>query len=105
VSAIFGRMVSLNLINSFAMSRTKPNMNPPNGRSIYYGSGHPIPAFYGIERTSPWLLSLLLGRHSNAVWSSVLRCKRSKLKDGFNLPFLDDTFHFWTAICVICALG
>jgi hypothetical protein len=38
------------LINSFATSRTKPNMNPPNGRSIGYGSGHPIPAFYRIER-------------------------------------------------------
>jgi hypothetical protein len=29
VPAIFGGVVSLSLINSFATNRTKPNMNPP----------------------------------------------------------------------------
>jgi hypothetical protein len=29
VPAIFGGVLSLNLINSFATNRTKPNMNPP----------------------------------------------------------------------------
>jgi hypothetical protein len=50
--------------------RNEPNKiehEPTNGRSIYYGSGHLIPAFHGIERTSSWLLSLrldaLLGQH------------------------------------------
>jgi hypothetical protein len=40
----------------------KTQHEPTNGRSICYGSGHLVPAFYGIERTSSWLLPLRLGR-------------------------------------------
>jgi hypothetical protein len=52
---MFGGIVSLSLIDALATNRTKTN-----DRSIYYGSGHLIPAFHGIERTFSWLLSLRL---------------------------------------------
>src|SRR5262245_29543039 len=60
VPAMFGGVVSLNLINSFATNRAKSNMNPPTAVPLYYGSGHLTPAFHGIEHTFSWPLSLRL---------------------------------------------
>jgi hypothetical protein len=66
-------------------------MNPPNGRSIYYGSGHLIPAFHGIERTFSWLLSFR---------RTLVSCLRSntKLNDCLTCIFWTMTCIFWTAI-------
>src|SRR5262249_19763893 len=81
--------------------RNEPNKNehePTNGRSIYYGSGRPIPASHGIERTFSWLLSFR---------RTLVSCLRSntKLNDCLTCIFWTTTCIFWTAICVICALG
>ena len=51
VPALFGGVVSLDVINALATNRTKANVNPPaGGRTVYYGSGYLIPAFDGIRR-------------------------------------------------------
>jgi hypothetical protein len=49
VPTVFGRIVLLVLlINGFATTRTKSNMNPP---SAVPDEGHLIPVFHGIQRT------------------------------------------------------
>ena len=52
-------LVSLQLIKTFAMCRTKAKGVPTSGRSTNYGSAHLIPIFRGIGRTFsllPWIL-------------------------------------------------
>src|SRR5262249_46676386 len=60
-----------------------------NDRSIYYGSGHLVPASHGIERTFSWLLSTLVS------------CLTSNTKpnDCLTRIFWTTTCIFWTAIC------
>src|SRR5262249_47309774 len=69
----------------------KSEYEPTNGRSIYYGSGCLIPAFHGIERTFPWLLSLRLDAPGRPLVSCL---RRNKAEGWFDLHFLDNDLHF-----------
>jgi len=55
-AAVFGGLVSRDLINAFATNRTKPNMNPPTTVPNITEAGI-VPAFRGIERTFSCALS------------------------------------------------
>jgi hypothetical protein len=58
VPAMFGGVVSLNLINAFAKNRTKANVNPPAAVPQNYASAHLIRAFRNIGRISSLLFLL-----------------------------------------------
>jgi hypothetical protein len=70
VPAPFGGLVSLDLINA-CNEPNKTEHETTNGRSIHYGNGRRVPAFYGIERNSSWLSSVLLGRGAIEITSPL----------------------------------
>src|SRR5262249_15051488 len=76
----------LQLVKSFAVGRTKANVNTP-APVPQNGSGHLIPAFHGTGRTFSLLPSHPLDAAScsiDAPLGLVLERQSSQAKDGFN---------------------
>src|SRR5262249_41009504 len=80
-----GALASLQLVKSFAVGRTKANVNTP-APVPQNGSGHLIPAFHGTGRTFSLLPSHPLDAASCSIDASldlVLERQSSQAKDGF----------------------